>query len=212
MYVILFFVLGIFLSFADDRECLPPGQTHLENKLNQSFHLDRGERELREWLSHPKNTAIKQELKEIDRQKKFAFRLKEEELTSLSQTKIEQAILNNDRPSLIENFPEKGSNSQISAKDGSISIEMSSLSKQELDVLPKEVLDKLDSKIKINYMYPYDKYEYFLTYGGRELPMKKALNQIQTDYEDACLLKDVVNKRSSKTAASLESSGVKAAN
>jgi hypothetical protein len=73
---------------------------------------------------------------------------------------------------------------------------MNSLSKEELKFLTPEVLDKLGPRVRIHYMYPYEKFEYYLTYSGEELPMKKALHKMQDDFEDACALQRVEVRRS----------------
>ena len=86
----------------------------------------------------------------------------------------------------IENFPVSGANSKLTSETDSLAIEVSNVSKEDLDVLPPQVLDKLSNKVKIRYMYPYDKFEYVLTYDGREFPMQKALAKMQVDFEDAC--------------------------
>jgi hypothetical protein len=197
MQMVLLFIFYVFSvkAISSDSNCLAPSQNHLERILDESFKIEKGKRELREWMLHPSNGQLREDIKEIDRAKKYAFRPKEEALLDESQKKFEQVIVNNERPALIENFPEKGASSEVTASKGALTIEMSSLSKYDLSVIPKEVLNNLDPKIKINYVYPYDKYEYFLTYKNRELPMRKALNELQEDYEDACLMKDAIQDR-----------------
>lgn len=175
-------------------ECQAPGQGFLEEKVKEVFYGPLGESELKEWLMHPKNLVVRQDLKEIDRKSKFAGRLKREELLLESRTKFEEAIINNERPSDIENFPIKGTSSKISGSEGALTLEMYNLSKEKLDVLPEDILEKLDAKIKIQYHYPYDKFVYLLTYKGRELPMKDALLLVQADFENSCELRKIDNR------------------
>lgn len=191
-YLILFFIL-FYAGIAASAECQAPGQGFLEEKVKEVFYAPSGESELKEWLMHPKNQLIRQELKEIDAKSKFAGRLKREELLSESRSKFEEAIINNDRPSEIENFPIKGTSSKIFGSEGALSLEMNNLSKEKLDVLPEEILQNLDGKIKIQYHFPYDKFGYLLTYKGRELPLKDALLLVQADFEHACELRKIDN-------------------
>ena len=175
-------------------ECHAPGQGFLEEKLKESFHAYEGESELKEWMMHPKNKELRQELKEIDRRTKFSTRLKKDELLLESRVKFDQIIDNNERLSEINNFPVPGSQSKIRGSEGSLTLEMNNLSKDELDVIPKDILDKLEPKVKINYLFPYDKFEYILTYGGKELSMLKALQKVQQDMEHECEVRKVENK------------------
>jgi hypothetical protein len=189
------FIILVSYSSSVMAGCLPPGQGFLEGKVKEVFHANLGETELKEWMMHPSNGPIRQELREIDRRHKFApNRLMREELMATSRLKFDQAILNNERPSDMDNFPASGTHSKISSSEGALTLEMSGLSKEELDVLPKEVLTKLDPKIKINYSFPYDKFEYFLTYDGKELPILKALIKVQQDMEKACEQNQFDNK------------------
>ena len=178
---------------ASASDCHPPSQGFLEGVVRESFHATEGENELREWMRHPKNSEIRNEIKALDRRSKFNTRLKREELLAESQIKYETAILNNERPADIEHFPVVGAHSKMTASLGALTLEMSNLSKDDLSVIPKEILDKLDSKVKINYELPYDKFEYLLTYDGKELPMNKALGKVQEDMEKACELREIDN-------------------
>lgn len=168
-------------------ECQAPGQGFLESRVKEVFQAKLGETELKELMLHPKNTQVRQELKELDRRTKFtAQRMDREKLQTESLVQFEQALQNAERTSEFDHFPVINSVSKMSGSAGALTIEMNKLPKEELDVLPPEILSKLDSKIKINYYYPYDKYEYFLTYDGKELPMQKALNVVQSDMEKNC--------------------------
>lgn len=168
-------------------ECQPPSQGHLEARVKESFHGKLGETELKEWMIHPSNQEIRQSLKELDRRIKFSpQRLDRELLQAETQVKFEQAVLNTGRVSVMDNFPAIGAQSKISGSTGALTLEMRNLAKDELDIFPKEILDKLEPKVKINYHFPYDKFEYLLTYAGKEQPMGKALLNVQKDMEDAC--------------------------
>lgn len=171
-------------------ECQPPGQGFLENKVKEVFQANLGETELKELMLHPKNANVRQSLKELDRRTKFTSqRLDRERLQTEALIQFEQALQNTQRTDEFDHFPVVNSISKMSGSAGALTIEMSNLPKDELDVLPPEVLKKLDPKIKINYFYPYDKYEYFLTYDGKELPMQTALNKVQADMETECDLR-----------------------
>lgn len=174
-------------------DCHPPSQGHLEGVLKDSFYASKGESELREWMNHPNNTEIKKELKALDRRSKFTTRLKREELYAEAQVKFETAILNNERSDEMENFPVVGTRSKISTSQNTLILEMSNFSKDDLNVIPKEILEKLEPKVKINYYFPYDKFEYLLTYEGKELPMNKALQKVQAEMETLCEMREIEN-------------------
>jgi hypothetical protein len=170
-------------------DCQAPGQGFLEGRLKEAFFVTKGEEELREWVKHPKNISIREELRTLDRRFKFAqFRSQRESILEESKLRFEEIVDNNNRSSIIENFPEKGTNSKIIPEHGHLSIEMSKLSKEKLNIFSKDVLEKLDSKVKVNYFYPYDRFEYVLAYNGKELPMQEALLQIQGEMETECAL------------------------
>lgn len=179
------FILKATAALASD--CQAPGQGFLDIRIKETFHASLAQSELKEWMSHPSNSEVRRNLKSIDQRIKFSpQRSTREKLLAESQLQFEQAITNTGNPSLIKNFPAPSTESRVMSEQGALSIEMSRLSKEELDFLPKLVEDKLEPKIKIHYFFPYDKFEYFLTYDGRELPMEKALLKVQKDMEDNC--------------------------
>lgn len=181
--ILLIFQSSIVLA----SECQAPSQGHLEKRLKESFHADLAERELKEWMIHPRNYEVGQKIKELDRRTKFSpQRLDREALQYEAQMKFEQAIENTGRPNVMEHFPATGTQSKVSASPGALTIEMDKLDKEDLDVIPKEILDKLEPKVKINYYYPYDKFEYLVTYAGKEQPMESALLKVQKEMEDHC--------------------------
>ncbi len=192
---VLFIFLYFFkLAFAN---CQAPGQGFLEERLKSTFHIDRGEAELKEWVMHPKNNQARNEIRSLDRKIKFAqFRLQREDFLKETKIQFEKIIQNNERTDEIENFPAIGSNSKLIPDEGNLSIEMEQLPKEKLDVLPKEILDKLASKVRVNYKFPYDKFEYILTYSGTELPMKEAFLKIQGEMEEICNLQMKSNHES----------------
>lgn len=168
-------------------DCQAPGQGFLEARIKETFHASLAQSELKEWMSHPSNSEVRRNLKSLDQRIKFSpQRSTREKLLAESQLQFEQAIVNTGAPSVIKNFPAPSTESSMISEEGALSIEMSKLSKEELDFLPKPIADKLEPKIKINFFFPYDKFEYFLTYDGKELPMEKALLKVQKDMEDQC--------------------------
>jgi hypothetical protein len=184
-------LLSIFLIFQSGlvraSECQAPSQGHLEMRLKESFHGKLAERELKEWMIHPKNYEIGQKIKELDRRTKFSpQRLDREALQYEAQMKFEQAIENTGRPNVMDHFPATGTQSKVSASPGALTIEMDKLDKEDLDVIPKEILDMLEPKVKIHYYYPYDKFEYLVTYAGKEQPIESALLKVQKAMEDHC--------------------------
>ena len=107
--------------------------------------------------------------------------------------KFEIMILNNGRSNEIADFPLAGAHSSLASSKGAIDIEMTSLPKDGLEVFPPEILAKLSPKVKISYMYPYDKFQHVLTYDNKELPMDKALGKIQQDMESHCEVRMIEN-------------------
>lgn len=184
-------ILSILIIFQSSiilaSECQAPSQGHLEMRLKESFHGNLAEQELKEWMIHPKNYEVRQKIKELDRRTKFSpQRLDRESLQYEAQIKFEQAIENTGRPHVMDHFPATGTQSRVTASPGALTIEMDKLVKDDLDVIPKEILDKLEPKVKINYYYPYDKFEYLVTYAGKEQPMASALLKVQKEMEDHC--------------------------
>lgn len=191
----LTFILLFQAASAVGSACQPPGAGHLEARIKETFYGEATETELKEWMIHPSNYEVRQSLKNLDRRIKFTpQRLDREALLVEMQGKFDQAISNTGRPSTMDNFPANGTQSKLSGSEGALTIEVSNLAKEDLDLLPKEVLDKLESKVKINYFYPYDKFEYHLTYDGKEMPMQAALLKVQKDMEYFCEKRMIDNR------------------
>jgi hypothetical protein len=167
--------------------CQAPPQGMMESRIKETFFVALGETELREWMTHPTNYEIRMKLKELDRRIKFSpQRLQREELLAETQVKFDQAIINTGRPYMMEHFPAPQAFSKVYASQGALSLEMRNLAKESLDFLPPEILEKLEPKVRVNYFFPYDKFDHYLTYKGKELPMQDALLLVQKDMEDAC--------------------------
>lgn len=181
-----YLMLLVFISSGVYGACQAPGQSFLEGKLKESFMTRSGEEELKDVVLHPKNYALREEIKSLKRRTIYANRLERTYISADINKRFSQMIAATGREEVIAEFPGPGSTGKLSSTDDSMAIELNNLSKEELDVLPPKVLDKLENKVKIEYKYPYDKFEYVLTYDGRELPMEKAFNKIQDDFEDAC--------------------------
>lgn len=176
-------------------ECQPPGAGHLESRIKETFYGEASETELKEWMTHPSNYEVRQSLKNLDRRIKFTpQRLDREALLGEMQVKFDQAIQNTGRPSTMDNFPANGTQSKMTGSEGALTIEVTNLAKEDLDLLPKEVLDKLEPKVKIHYYYPYEKFEYLLTYDGKEQPMHAALLKVQKDMEYYCEKRMIDNR------------------
>ncbi len=188
-------ILLQFILFAGAAlgQCHPPGQGHLEGKLREIFLIKQGEDEVREWVSHPKNVTLREEIKSLDRRSKFSDRTTREEIQLQAKDKFEIMIHNNGRSNEISDFPTAGAHSSLTSSKGAIDIEMTSLPKDGLEVFPPEILAKISPKVKISYMYPYDKFQHVLTYDNKELPMDKALGKIQQDMESNCEVRMIEN-------------------
>jgi hypothetical protein len=191
---IIFFII-LFSIDESQAGCQAPGHGFLEHKLRESWSTDALENELKEVVSDPRNLSLREEIKGLDRRSKFARRIEKEELYSEVHKKFIQMIEVTNRSDEIKNFPTVGASATFLSTDESISIEARNLSNEDLDVLPVTILEKLEPKVKIKYYYPYDKFDYFLTYNNRELPLEKAFNKIQSDFEDACEDRVLENRR-----------------
>jgi hypothetical protein len=194
MVKISIFLQFIFYTGTAFGQCQPPGQGFLEEKLKETFHVSLGEEELREWVGHRKNASLRDEIKSLDRRSKFSGRLEREDLLVQSKDKFDMMILNTERPSDFDNFPAVGAQSKMMSSNGAMDIEMSNLSKEGLDVFAPEILAKLSPKVKVKYFYPYDKFQYILTYDNKELPMGKALGKMQQEMEKACEVQMIDNR------------------
>jgi len=194
MKTILLLLLSLNPVVSAASSCQAPPQGMMETRIRETFFVSHGETELKEWMSHPSNYEIRHKLKELDRRIKFSpQRLQREELIAETQVKFDQAIMNTGRPYMMEHFPAPQAFSKVFASQGSLSLEMRNFEKESLDFLSPEVLKKLEGKVRLNYHFPYDKFDYFLTYNGKELPMQDALLLVQKDMEAACEIRMIEN-------------------
>lgn len=193
---VLFFIISsqtLAQTQSPYARCQAPSQGFLEEKFRESFLTDAGEKELKEVVRDSKNYALREEIKSINRRTMVVGRIERSELAQEAEQKFQQMIELASRTEDIQNFPAQGAVSKVSAVNDSLAIEMNNLSKEDLDVLPPQILEKLSPKVKIYYHYPYDKFEYYLTYNERELPMMKAFLKIQNDFEESCVRNNLEN-------------------
>lgn len=186
MKILIWLLFSLQATTVMAQNCQAPSQGFLEIRFRETFHFNLAERELKEWMIHPKNYELRPNIKSIDQRIRYSGqRLEREELLSESQDMFEQAIQNTGRARDMDGFPARGTKSKVYGSQGALSLEVNHLEKEDLDFMPKELLDKLGPKMKVNYLYPNDKFEYHLTYDGKELPMEKAFLKIQKDMETA---------------------------
>jgi hypothetical protein len=168
--------------------CMAPAQPFFEAKLRSSFKLESGEKELKEVVLDPRNYQDREEVKALGRQLKYAGRITRPLLLSRITPRFDQMIETTRRRETISNFPMQGASaSMASSEDGTIMIEMTNLSTEGLDFLPPELKEKLGNSVKIHYLYPYDKFDYILSYEGKEMPMQMAFHRLQDQFEEVCL-------------------------
>lgn len=168
--------------------CQAPSQAMMEDRLRASYKLDSAENELREIVKEDSNYPIREEVKALKRRLRFTSRKKREPIYTELQAKFEQMIQNAETEPLIANFPyEKASSTVGTSEVGTLVMSMKNLNKEELDFLPEETLKKLDPTVKVHYFYPIDKFEYVLTFDGKDLPMRKAFTKMQVEHEHHCL-------------------------
>lgn len=200
MRTLLLFILLANVAIAADvedenKQCIPPGQPFLEEKMRKSYHFDLGETELKDIVSDDKNYALREEVKALKRRLMFTKRREIPPLMEELKVNFDHMIVNTDSHNLITDFPARGSSAQISGtEDGTIMISMNNLSQEELDFIPPESLKKLGKGVNIHYKYPYDSFEYFVTYDGVEQPLSKAMYKMLDEFEDACILRMRKNK------------------
>ena len=108
---------------------------------------------------------------------------------------------NADTEEVIKDYPFKGASSVVEpTEEGKLQITMDRLTDEGLDFIPPETFKKLDKKVTIQYNYPIDSFDYFLTFDGHKVPMEKAMYKMLTDFEDACALKKIENGAGSRTS------------
>ena len=172
------------------KQCIPPGQPFLEEKLRKSYQVEAGEYELRDIVSDPKNYALREEVKALKRRLMFTKRRDIPPLMEEIKVNFDHMVVNTDSHNLITDFPSRGSQAQVrGTEDGTLMMGMDNLSQEELDFIPPESLKKLGKGISIHYKYPYDSFEYFVTYDGVEQPLSKAMYKMLDEFEDACILR-----------------------
>lgn len=184
LLVLTFFISTTVQAFVG--HCQAPGQAFLANKLKESFGTAPAEKELKEVVLHAKNYELREEIKSLDRRSKVADRIMMKEISLNRNQKFAEMIEKTGRTEELTDFPVTGAISKLGSTEDALEIEVKNLSKEDLDIIPKPVLDKLGNNVRIQYKYPYDRFDYILTYDGKELPMDKALNKVQNDLEDAC--------------------------
>lgn len=195
------FTLFLFLSFEavavkDEGQCIPPSQPFVEEKLRTTYQFSQGERELKDIVSDGKNQALREEVQSLKRRLMFAKRKDVDLIKSELQVKYEQMLSNSETEKEITNFPTQGASSVVtSSSDGFLKVSMNNLIQNDLDFLPPETLKKLGKNVSIAYKYPYDSFDYFLTFEGQELPMQAALQRVMNEFEDACILRLKENQR-----------------
>lgn len=178
--------------------CHPPSQPFFEKKLRESFHFSEGESELKEVVRDPRNYTVREEIKGLRRQMYFANRVQRSFLEDQLVPKIENMIEVTNRRNPIADFPINGTSSNLSSsEEGHLSIAMENLPKEELDFLPPQIVEKIGNKVKIKYHYPLDKFDYVISYNGKELPMDQAFHKMQDEFESVCLT-NALNSRDAR--------------
>ena len=168
--------------------CHPPSQPFFEQKLRQSFRFSEGETELKEVVRDPRNYNTREEIKGLRRQLAFANRVQRSHIESRIIPKVENMIDVTNRRDPISDFPLNGTSANLSSsEEGHLSIAMENLPKENLDFLPPEIVEKIGNNVKINYHYPLDKFDYVISYDGKDLPMDQAFHKMQDDFESVCL-------------------------
>lgn len=190
-----FFLTILSLSgLSYGQECQAPGQSFLHEKIKESFQTAPAERELKDLVSDQRNYTLREEVKALDRRKMYSTRSQEKFIGEEMHQKFDQMIEATGKTEELADFPTPGAIGRLKGTKDSIAIELSNLSKEDLGVIPPQVLEKLSNRVKIEYKYPYDKYDYYITYSGIEMPLEKGLNKLQEDFEDACIGRLIENQ------------------
>ena len=178
------------------KQCIPPAQPFVEEKIRKSYNFDVGETELKDIVIDQKNYAQREEVKALKRRLMFTKRRDVPPLMEAIKTNFDLMVENTDSHNLIQDFPARGSSALISgSEEGTLMISMNNLSQEDLDFIPPESLKKLGKNVNIHYKYPYDAFEYFVTYDGVEQPIDKAIYKMMDEFEDACILRMKENRR-----------------
>ena len=177
-------------------QCIPPSKPFVEEKLRSSYNLGLAEQELRDIVKDEKNYSLREDIKTLKRRIMFSKRREIAPLISEIQTKYDQMILNVVPEEVIGDFPIRGAlSTPHSSEDGEIIMSMNNLPQAELDFIPPETLKKLGKNVNVHYKYPYDNFDYFVTYEGNEISLDRALQKMLGEFEDACILRMMENKR-----------------
>jgi hypothetical protein len=196
-YFLLLILIGsAFAKEPTPDQCIPPAKPFVEEKLRNSYNLGLAEQELKDIVKDEKNYALREEVKSLKRRVMFSKRREQAPLISEIQTKFDQMILNVVPEEVIVDFPIRGASSTpYSSEDGDIIMSMNNLPQAELDFIPPETLKKLGKNVNVHYKYPYDTFDYYVTYEGNEVPLDRALQKMLDEFEDACILRMMENKR-----------------
>jgi hypothetical protein len=167
--------------------CQAPHQAFMEGKLKETYVLTDVEQELKEVVKDPNNYSYREELKSLYRKLAFATRPQKGPILEDIGSKFEKIIDGAKRGRSIANFPLEGTTSEMSTAPGVLVLTVKHLPREELTFFPEEVLKKLGDSVQIRYSYPVERFEYLVSYEGKELPMNKAFNLLQDDFEDFCM-------------------------
>jgi hypothetical protein len=177
-----------FPSFAQNKpECRSPGSGYFQQKFSQVFKFSEGEARLKKIISFDKSYEEREEIKRIKHAASFRREDDRETLHNEVKEKFDRIIEQVDYTRPLKDFPSQNVVSTFQGTpSGNISMRMDNLPHEDLDVLYPEVLEKLGKSITISYLYPKDKFEYFVSYEGEEVSLDRAFIRIQKDFEIEC--------------------------
>lgn len=193
----LFLLFVITSAFAQEgrESCIPPSQPFIQERIRSSYNFGAGEQELQEIVRDEKNYALREQVKSLKRRMMFVKRREKEPLQDEIKNKFDEMVLNAGTEEVINEFPSKGSSAAVSSDNEAIIITMHNLPQAELDFIPPETLKKMGRSVSIHYKYPYDNYEYFVSYEGEEIELNRAMGKMLNEFEDACILRKMENAR-----------------
>lgn len=169
--------------------CRPPKEVVFKEKFKDWFLTESLERELKEVVNFADNYERREKVKNFHRVLYFADRFREEEIrTRMRQVFLEMANADLRRQGIMQDFPIKGSNSQLGAgDDGTLELSAHSFPEVEQNFLSPKIRSKLGNSVRVNYHYPIDRFEYSLVYDGKEYPLKEVVQKLQDDWELECV-------------------------
>lgn len=192
-------------------QCKAPGEEFVLDKIKGSFQLGESEQLLKEVVTDQKNYQSREQVKALYRRLKFARVLEKRNILQSMEQEFDLMIDGAGLRPGVQDFPTNGATATFAGSPGSITMKLQGLRKIEGLFLVDGMAEKIDPVISIHYFYPIDRYEYVISYQGKEIHQKEALTLIQEDFQTSCYNRfwENVNIRRANAKARTKSYGTK---